>query len=282
MVLNRIREREKSIAIFGSDSDRSFLWIACAMCHQRFHLEPFFAFSFGPCPHIYSVVNTIHLQSVLYFPPFHFTFFCLLFISYVFFASFSDKSQNAPSSRSICQWDIQYVHFIIRDSQKQSPKWSLLLWLIVVQSWFKRSLVKFGYKILGFNVKVNAIYNVLLLHSHRRIRHVNNQVILLKLFIQYWSTIPYLEKQRKRSWLGEMSADPLWLVKVAASSLLTPTADSDAGEQRAVNCRVEGPQDCWYRAIASTFGANSADSETDWLASTFLALPSQDQGQGCN
>ena len=85
MVLNRIREREKSIAIFGSDSDRSFLWIACAMCHQRFHLEPFFAFSFGPCPHIYSVVNTIHLQSVLYFPPFHFTFFCLLFISYVFF-----------------------------------------------------------------------------------------------------------------------------------------------------------------------------------------------------
>ena len=79
-----------------------------------------------------------------------------------------------------------------------------------------------------------------------------------------------------------MSADPLWLVKAAASSLLTPTADSDAGEQRAVNCRVEGPQDCWYRAIASTFGANSADSETDWLASTFLALPSQDQGQGWN
>ena len=144
-----------------------------SLCHQRFLLEPFFALSFSPCPQVYSVVNRIATIGIasptcLIFPSFSFHIFLPPFYFTCFFASFSDKSQNAPSSRSICQWDIQYVHFIIRDSQKQSHNWSLSLWLVVVQSWFKCSLVKFVFKILGLKVRLNAIYDVFFYLSQKK------------------------------------------------------------------------------------------------------------------
>ena len=70
-------------------------------CHQRFLLEPFFALLFSPCPQVYSVVNriaTIGMASptCLIFPAFHFTFFCLLFISHVFLPPFLTNHKTLP------------------------------------------------------------------------------------------------------------------------------------------------------------------------------------------
>ena len=113
---------------------------------------------------------------------------------WVQFTSFPDKSQNAPSSRSICQGDIQYVGLIIRDWQTISQVMSRYLDSILLFFKIKNVLILPLIRSLW-----NTIWKSLFLHSLKRLWQMNKLVIFLKFSNLHPILVKflYLEKQRK-------------------------------------------------------------------------------------